>query len=161
MAFTFDQILAMDPSNSDRVASNGVVTIYAPGDTNMTPLTITSTSGTPLQNPIQVNGLGFGPAFVHATLDRVAWSGGGLNGFFTSYEGLKEVAVAAQASADELLRRVTSGEASATSGLVPVYESASGTYTRPNNSKTISYVFTGYSDPGNVALENDRWEKLV
>lgn len=160
MAFTYDQIFAVDPSNTSRVASNGAITIYAPGDPTKTPITITSVSGAPLANPIQVNELGFGPAFMHATLDRVAWSGGGMEGLFTSYEGLKNVALDAQAAAAEVLRRVTSGEATPTSGLVPVYE-INGAYTRPDTSTKVSYIFTGYSDPGAVALENDRWEKLT
>lgn len=160
MAYSYDQIFAVDPSNTSRVASNGIVTIYTPGDATKTPITITSLSGAAMANPVQVNDLGFGPAFMHATLDRVAWSGGGLEGLFTSYEGLKEVAVAAQLAAEETLRKVTSGEATPTSGLVPVYE-VNGSYTRPDTSTKVSYIFTGYSDPGAVALENDRWEKLT
>lgn len=160
MAFTFDQIFAVDPSNPERVASNGLVTIFAPGDPNRTPLPLSTVSGAALANPIPVNEQGFGPAFVHQTMDRVAWEGGGLEGFFTSYEGIKNVALAAQAAAEETLRQVSSGEATPTSGLVPVYE-VNGGYTRPNNSTKVSYIFTGYSDPGSVALENDRWEKLT
>jgi hypothetical protein len=66
----------------------------------MTPLSITDPDGTPLPNPIPVNANGFGSAFAHATLDRVAWAGGGFTGFFTSYEGMKQVAVDAQSAAE-------------------------------------------------------------
>lgn len=65
----------------------------------MTPLEITDPDGSPLPNPFPVNVNGFGPAFAHATLDRVAWLGGGFTGFVTSYEGMKQVAVDAQAAA--------------------------------------------------------------
>lgn len=99
MAYAFDQIIAADPSNPERVASQGVVTIFAPGDTTQTPLTITTLEGFPLENPIKVNDQGYGPAFMHATLDQVAWSGGGFSGLFVSYKGMKEVAVAAQEGA--------------------------------------------------------------
>jgi hypothetical protein len=100
MAFSFDQIFAADPANPQNVASNAAVLIYAPGDATKTPLTLTDPSGGPLANPVIVNANGFGSAFMHATLDRVAWDGGGFSGFFTSYEGMKQVAVAAQAAAE-------------------------------------------------------------
>jgi hypothetical protein len=48
-----------------------------------------------------VNANGFGSAFMHETLDRVAWAGGGFTAFVTSYEGMKQVAVAAQTAAEE------------------------------------------------------------
>ena len=98
MAYSFDAISAIDPDNPERVASNASITIFAPGDTAMTLIAITDTSGVPLENPITVNDLGFGPAFM-ADIDRVAWEGGGLTGFFTSYEGLKNEAVAARSAA--------------------------------------------------------------
>ena len=100
MAYTFEQLLAADPSNPSNIAQNGSITIFAPGDPTMTPLTITDPDGSPLPNPFTVNANGFGPAFAHATLDRVAWSGGGFTGFVTSYEGMKEEAVAARAAAE-------------------------------------------------------------
>lgn len=99
MAYSFDQIFAADPSNPERVASNGVVTIFAPGDESKTPLSIRSVEGMIIPNPVQVNDSGHGPAFMHETLDRVAWEGGGFSGFLTSYEGMKEEAVAARVSA--------------------------------------------------------------
>ena len=101
MSYSFDQIFAADPSNPERVASNGVVTIFAPGDESRTPLLITTVEGMAIQNPVQVNDSGHGPAFMHETLDRVAWEGGGFSGFFTSYEGMKQEAVAARVSAGE------------------------------------------------------------
>lgn len=101
MPYPYDQIFAGDPASPEKVASNGVVTIFAPADANRTPLTITTLDGLPLPNPIQVNDAGFGPAFLHATLDQVAWAGGGFSGLFVSYQGMKEVAVAAQLAAEE------------------------------------------------------------
>lgn len=99
MAYTYEQIFAADPSDAARVATNGVVTIFAPGDPARTPLVITTVDGLPLSNPMQVNDVGYGPAFMHATLDRVAWAGGGPSGFFTSYDGMKDEAVAARQAA--------------------------------------------------------------
>lgn len=99
MAYEYDQILAADPSNPERVASNGVVTIFAPGDMTRSPLTITTLDGLPLENPIKVNEQGYGKAFAHATLDQVAWAGGGFSGLFVSYKGMKAEAVAARQDA--------------------------------------------------------------
>lgn len=100
MAYTFEQVLAVDPSNPANVARAASITIFAPGDAAKTPLTLTDTNGSPLANPLTVNANGFGPAFIHDTLDRVAWEGGGFTGFLTSYEGMKEEAVAARAAAE-------------------------------------------------------------
>ena len=41
MAYTFEQLLAADPSNPSNIAQNGSITIFAPGDPTMAPLTIT------------------------------------------------------------------------------------------------------------------------
>jgi lysophospholipase L1-like esterase len=100
LAYSYDQVFAADPANPANIAQNAAITIYAPGDVTMTPLTLTDPSGGALTNPIQVNANGFGSAFQHATLDRVAWSGGGFTGFFTSYEGMKDEAVAAREAAE-------------------------------------------------------------
>lgn len=100
MAFTFEQLLAADPSNPSNIAQNASITIFAPGDPTMAPIPITDPDGSPLPNPFPVNANGFGPAFAHATLDRVAWSGGGFTGYLTSYEGMKAEAVAARAAAE-------------------------------------------------------------
>lgn len=99
MPYPFDQIFAADPDNTEMVASNVGVLIFAPGDATKTPLTLTTLSGLPLTNPVTVNDKGFGPAFI-AELDQVAWEGGGFTGLLASYKGLKDEAVAARAAAD-------------------------------------------------------------
>jgi hypothetical protein len=99
MAYGFDQIFAADPANPANIAQNASIKIFAPGDAAKTAIAITDTSGTPLPNPIPVNANGFGPAFM-ASIDRVAWEGGGFTGFFTSYEGMKNEAVAARTAAE-------------------------------------------------------------
>jgi hypothetical protein len=116
--FTYEQVFAADPSNPSNIAQNAAITIFAPGDVTMTPLTITDPDGQPLANPIPVNANGFGSAFAHATLDRVAWAGGGFTGFFTSYEGMKQVALDAQIAAESAVAdadaSAVAAEASAT-----------------------------------------------
>jgi hypothetical protein len=100
MAYTYDPIFAYDPGNPSVVASNAAVLIYDPADTGKAPIVITDTTGSPLPNPITVSKQGMGPAFQHPTLDRVAWEGGGLSNYFTSYEGMKTVATDAQVAAE-------------------------------------------------------------
>lgn len=100
MTYTFDQIFAVDEANPSNVAQNATVLIFAPGDTAKTPLTLTTPAGVALANPVPVNANGFGSAFMQATLDRVAWEGGGFTGFFTSYDGMKNEAVAARDAAN-------------------------------------------------------------
>lgn len=99
MAYSYDPIFAADPSNAANVAANAAILIFNPADTGKAPITITDVTGAALPNPITVNKNGFGPAFQHATLDRVGWFGAGFTGYFTSYEGMKAVATAAQAAA--------------------------------------------------------------
>lgn len=111
MAYTFEQVFAADPANPSNIAQNAAITIYQPGDPTKTPLVITDPSGGALANPVPVNANGFGPAFAHATLDRVAWDGGGFTGFFTSYEGMKNEAVDARTAAQSA---VSDAAASAT-----------------------------------------------
>lgn len=99
MPYPFDQIFAADPDNTEMVASNVGVLIFAPGDETKTPLPLTTLTGIPLANPVPVNDKGFGPAFM-ADLDQVAWEGGGFTGLFASYKGMKDEAVAARQAAE-------------------------------------------------------------
>ena len=101
MAFTFDPIFATDPNNPANVAANAAITIFDPNDAGKAPITITDPTGSPIPNPVTVNKNGFGTAFQHATLDRVGWSGGGFEGYFTSYEGMKNEAIAARDAAND------------------------------------------------------------
>lgn len=126
MAYTFDQIEARDPKIPSLVASNALVTIFEPGDPTKTPIAITTNSGEPLANPVQVNALGYGDAFM-SDLDRVAWVGGEndeFTGFFTAYEGMKEVAVAAQAAAESAAANAANEASAALAGAVSDAESA-------------------------------------
>jgi hypothetical protein len=142
--FTYEQVFAADPSNPSNIAQNAAITIFAPGDVTMTPLTITDPDGQPLTNPIPVNANGFGSAFAHATLDRVAWAGGGFTGFFTSYEGMKQVAVDAQTAAES---------AAATAGADAVVRLdeliAAGSFEGPAGPLTNLTVGTVEATPGN------------
>lgn len=118
MPYTFDPIFAVDPGNPANVAANAVVTIFAPGDTSLTPLTLSTPDGLPFENPVTTSSSGHAGAFVHESLGRVAWSGGGFTGFFTAYDDIKQEAVAARDAAQlaaenaaaELSARIEAGE---------------------------------------------------
>lgn len=131
MAYSYEQIFAADPANPSNVAQNASITIFAPGDGTMTPISITDPDGQPLTNPIPVNANGFGSAFAHATLDRVAWAGGGFTGFFTSYEGMKQVALDAQAAAE-------TAQAAAVTASTNASEAAAGALPR-NPALSVTY----------------------
>ena len=101
MAYTYDALFAVDPNSPNNIARNASILLFDPNDPAKTPVTLTDVTDVPVPNPIQVNQHGFGPAIKHATLDRLAWEGAGMSGVFTSYEGLKEEAVAAREAAVE------------------------------------------------------------
>lgn len=46
-------------------------------------------------------------------------------------------------------------------GVMVACNESGGAYTRPTDRTDIVVVFTGADDPGAVALENDRWERLA
>lgn len=109
------------------VAANAVVTIHAPGDAGKTPIALQSTTGMPLPNPVTVNDMGYGPAFI-AGLDRVAWTGGEFTGFFTAHDSIKQDAVAAADRADraQLAAEEAANRAGAPVGEAVVRELADG-----------------------------------
>jgi parallel beta-helix repeat protein len=113
----FKQIFASDPNNPQNVATNGVISIFAPGTRTL--LAIKTAVGGALSNPLQLNSLGFGPAFAADGYTQVAWEavtpGQVFQGTFESYEGVLAQAVAAKeeaaaGAAAELTQLVAAGE---------------------------------------------------
>ena len=149
MAYTFEQVFAADPANPSNIARNAAITIFAPGDVTQTPLTITDPSGAALSNPVMVNANGFGSAFAHATLDRVAWDGGGFTGFFTSYDGMKEEAVAAREGAEAAAASAQGAAAEATTAALAAQEAAA------SNAPVRQIDATGTSTPATFAIRLD------
>jgi len=121
MAYSFDPIFAKDPSNPNVVAARAAITIFDPADTGKAPIAITDPTGVPLPNPITVDAQGMGPAFQHPTLARVGWHGGGFTNYFTSYEGLRDEAVAARTAA-----QTAQGQASSAAGEVVTTAAVNG-----------------------------------
>lgn len=123
MSFTFDATQAFDPTDPRIVAANAEITFHAVGDVSLTPLEITDVTGVPLPNPYATNDLGAMPAFVHETLDQVAWSGGGQSGKLTSWEGLRDAAGASRMAAES----AAIGAVAAVEGSLSAYTDAVNT----------------------------------
>jgi hypothetical protein len=112
---TFDPIFAADPDNPELIAQDASITIFDPDDLTLAPVAITDITGSPLPNPITVNDKGWGPAFktVDPDLFRVGWEGAGFKGVFTSYESMRDTALAAKASAEAAQAQAASSLAAA------------------------------------------------
>ena len=102
--YPFDMQLVVDPFNPENVVANGIVTIYDPADTaNATPIALTDTNGLPIGNPISSNSSGFTSPFI-ATSPQVKWVAGGYSGYFSSYIGMLNEAIAARQAAEDALK---------------------------------------------------------
>ena len=98
--YPFDMQLVVDPLSPENVIRGGATTIYDPADTaGTTPLALKDPSGVPLPNPLTSNAYGFTSPFI-ATIPKVKWKSGNFDGFFYSYDGLRDEAVAARAAAE-------------------------------------------------------------
>lgn len=146
--YIFPQIFAVDPYNKDNVATDASIVIYAPGDPGKTALTITDAStGLTLANPVQTNAHGFGPTIAHTTLDQVAWAGGGFEGTFESYRGMKDSADAAadasQASAESSQESATSAELAAANAAAGVAVALAATVDEAEAAKDAAQAAAG------------------
>jgi hypothetical protein len=98
--YPLDMQLVVDPLNPQNVVRNGSVYIYDPADTAGTsPIALKDPSGMPLPQPLQSNDFGFIPPTI-VTIPRVKWKSGDFEGFFYSYDGLRNEAVAAREAAE-------------------------------------------------------------
>jgi hypothetical protein len=139
--YPFDMQLVVDPLNPDNVVLNAAISIYDPADTaGTTLLPLKDLYGFDLPNPLNSNHLGFIQAFT-AELPQVMWKAGTYSGFFESYTGLRDEAVAAataaEASALDAEAAAASAEATANGFTVGTVTSgtpaaASFTGTAPN-----------------------------
>ena len=145
MPYKFEKLFAADPERPELVAANGLITIYQPGDPTKAPVPIKDAlSGVTLPNPLPVNAAGWGPAVEHESLDRLAWEGGGFSNIMTSYEGIKEEAVAARHAADEA--RAAAQEA-ARGAEAPTVEAVASAITSPGPAReAIGAVVTAGID---------------
>src|SRR4029453_18550933 len=97
--YGFDMQLVVDPLNPDNVVANALISIYDPLDTaGTTLLPLKDQFGFDLPNPLTSNHLAFIQAFT-AGLPQVMWKAGSYSGYFNSYQGLRDEAVAEAAAA--------------------------------------------------------------
>lgn len=105
--------LVVDPDNPMNVVVNGSVGIYAPEDTaGTTLLPLKDANGFPLANPLTSNAYGFLPPFL-APLAQVRWKSGEFTGFYNSFIGLRDEAVAAKNAAQDAVSEAAGAGASA------------------------------------------------
>jgi hypothetical protein len=150
VAYTFDNLFAADPSNPTNVASNASILLYDPADPTKAPVTITDPTGSPIPNPVTVNKNGFGPAMQHATLDRLAWEGGGFSNFITSYEGIKNEAVSARTAAQTAAANASAAAADSLALAVSKAEAAQVAATNAAQDATNAAALVG--SPADTAI---------
>lgn len=98
--YPLDMQLVVDPLNPENVVRDGAVYLYDPSDEEgVSPIVLKDPSGLPLPNPLISNAFGFiSPSIV--TIPKVKWKSGEFEGFFFSYDGLRNEAIAARAAAE-------------------------------------------------------------
>lgn len=98
--YPLDMQLVVDPLNPENVVRDGAVYLYDPTDeAGISPITLKDPSGLPLANPLVSNAYGFIPPSI-VTIPKVKWKSGAFEGFFFSYDGLRNEAIAARSAAE-------------------------------------------------------------
>lgn len=164
--YSYSAKVALDINGN--LVQSGKGNIYAITDTaGATPLTIRDANGSVITGGLEVTPLRMIPGFTIEDQPAVTWRSGAIvipleadGARIPRGGGLGQSLVKASANDFDVTWGAAAGGGAATSGMVPVYE-VNGTYTRPSTSTGITVVFTGVADPGPVALENDRWERLT
>lgn len=170
--YSYSPKVALDINGN--LVQSGKGSIYAITDTaGATPLTIKDANGSVITGGLEVTPLRMIPGFTIDDHPAVMWRSGAIvipleadGARIPRGGGLGQSLVKASANDFDVTWGAAAGGGgvgdggTVTSGMVPVYE-VNGTYTRPSTSTGISVVFTGKADPGPVAQENDRWERLV
>ncbi|MDN4644911.1 hypothetical protein, partial [Arthrobacter sp. PsM3] len=98
--YPLDMQLVVDPLNPENVVRGGSIYFYDPSDlAGASPITIKDANGQPLPNPLTSNDYGFIPPTI-VTIPKVKWKSGNFEGFFFSYDGLRNEAIAAKVAAE-------------------------------------------------------------
>ena len=163
----FPSMLAYDSQGN--IARDAVGRIYALSDTAAAkPLPVTDLNGVPFpDNAVPTSGIGVVAPFQVEGHAVVSWVSGPYRMDIPAIDSVPRGGsygqILGKASGNDFDFMWTSpNEGGGSSGggtMIPAYE-VNGRYTRPTNDPKICVIFTGTSDPGSVALENDRWERL-
>lgn len=119
--YFYDMDLVVDPLNPSNVVANGQVAIYDPADTaGTTLLALKDPTGLPLPNPLTSNANGFLPPRI-AQIPQTLWKSGGFVGYFNSFKGLRDEAIAARNEAQAAVNNAVeaAGEAVAVATVNP------------------------------------------
>lgn len=161
--YPYDMDLVVDPLNPANVVANGQVYLYDPSDTaGVTPITLKDPAGLPLPNPLTSNSHGFIPPR-SATIPQVMWKSGGFIGYFNSYRGLRDEAVAASAAASDSATAASSAIASAVAAqaaaeLAATAATGGGIAVDPLDSDTL--IVTTKSD-GSIVVDPSDSDALI
>jgi hypothetical protein len=162
--YAFDMQLVVDPFNPSNVVKDGQVTIYAGDDaSNLVPLTLTDRDGQAVANPIFSNSYGFLAPF-KTTVPQVKWVSGEFGGFFNSYVGLRDEAIAAADRAEAAVTAaleagsnaatVAQAELASAAALVAASASAAaGTLTAAQASQAAAEAAAAVTSGGGSALD--------
>jgi hypothetical protein len=155
--YPFDMQLVVDPANPNNVVANSQITIYDPADTaGASPLALKDTSGNPILNPLVSNPNAYLEPFT-ATVPQVMWKSGPYSGYFNSYRGMRDEAVAAKTAAQA---SANSAAASAAQAQAPTDDMVDEAIVRANLPGQIGQALPALLDalvPGEVAevIAND------
>lgn len=127
--YPYDMDIVVDPNNPANVVTDGAVYLYDPADTaGTTPIALRDTSGLPLPNPMTPNAQGYLQPRI-ATIPQTMWKSGPYTGFFNSYVGLRNEAVAAKTAAETAQGAAVDAASTAAAAAEAAQSAADGTVT--------------------------------
>lgn len=164
----FPSMLAVDEQGN--IARDSVGRLYDVSDTTRArPLAVTDLNGVPFpDNAVPTSAIGVIAPFRVDGHSVVSWVSGQYRMDIPAIDAVPRGGsygqVLGKASSEDfdfswMSPSEAGGGSSGGGTMIPAYE-ANGKYTRPTTDPKICVIFTGSSDPGSVALENDRWERL-
>lgn len=99
--FAYDPDVCFDPDHPENIVRNAPIELYDATDLGGTTLlSLRDTFGMPLPNPLTSNEYGVIPKRV-ASVPQMLWKSGDFSGFFNSYKGLRDEALAARTAAEQ------------------------------------------------------------
>lgn len=135
--YTYDSELVADPFTFQR-AANAAITVYDVTDTSeTTPLALKDLQGLPLPNPLTSSAEAFVPAFM-APSAQVKMVGGGLRVVRSSFQGVRDEAIAAKAAAAESKLAAQTAASSAAAAVSTELAGAVGNATAAASSASTS-----------------------
>lgn len=99
--YAYDPDVCFDPDHPENIVRNAPIELYDATDLGGTTLlSLKDTFGMPLPNPLPSNDYGVIQKRI-ASVPQMLWKSGDFSGFFSSYKGLRDEALAAKAAAEQ------------------------------------------------------------